>query len=205
MFNPKLFTCSICGEQVSKRGSLHIGNGKRACREHQETFQKSVEAKQRENPQKQVKRNRKNNQINFLTPSCSICNQTGLPQDIWYTKVLIEWQKWEFIHGKSPNIFDPVEIKEASGFLADTPCLYYVSWKGKNSKIKIPFRAYQIASFIGQLFVCPSCLKEYEFETIGEERIKNIKPGDLSKLGLLAEVVRPELRKLAEKEMKRDN
>jgi len=40
---PKIFTCSLCRKQVTKPKSYALGDGSRACRHHQEAFQKHQE------------------------------------------------------------------------------------------------------------------------------------------------------------------
>lgn len=203
------YTCKICGKEVSKRGSIHVGNGERACREHSAVFDMALDEKKKEMPAaaapKSPYHNRERKALDF-SPRCFICNERGLPQDQWYIRLLTEWEKYETIHGHPPNLFNPQETAEVAGILKGIPCLFYVKWEGRNTKIRIPSAAYQAARVMGFILACQKCVAEKGLITESDEASKGLSLDDIAAHSVTYELVlKPLLRKIAEKELQRDN
>jgi hypothetical protein len=216
--------CSVCGETVNKAQTLHIGDGKRACRKHSETTQKSQEVlaeKQRAELERAKKRYAPPNHADdslILAPHCGVCNAIGLRQDEWTYRLLVEWQKYEIIHNKHHNIFDPKESRTAAGSLIGVPCLMWVEWKGANTKIRVPFKLYQFIQLQQQILggapegvvpaflVCAKCVQEAGFKTMAQERDEKMDGEQFWKVAmLLASVSRPLIEETARKELAADN
>jgi len=216
--------CSICGETVNKAQTLHIGDGKRACRKHSETTQKSQEVLA-ERQKAELERTKKRyappkhaDDSLILAPHCGVCDAIGLRQDLWSYRLLVEWQKYEIVHGKHHNIFDPVESKMAAGCLIDIPCLIWVEWKGENTKIRVPFKLYQFIQLQQQILqgapegavpaflVCAKCAQEAGFKTLIQERDEKMDGEQFWKVAmLLASVSRPIIEETARQELAADN
>lgn len=219
--------CSICGETVNKAQTLHIGGGKRACRKHSETAKKSqdtltAEAEKRKADLEKAKKRyappKHADDSLILAPHCGVCDAIGLRQDLWSYRLLIEWQKYEIIHGKHHNIFDPAEAKVAAGQLLSIPCLMWVEWKGQNTKIRVPFKLYQFIQLQQQILqgapegavaaflVCAKCVKEAGFKTLMQERDEKMDGEQFWKTAmLLAAVSRPLIEEKAREELAANN
>ena len=143
--------CSVCGQEVNKAQTLHIGGGKRACRSHDGTLDASKRECDRIARQKQAEAdkitkakeaNRHEREAFTLEPHCSICGKVGIRQEEWYTRLLIEMKKHEIIYGAPINPFTG-DMKKVAGALANVTCLFYVLWRGKNTSVKLPHKVYE--------------------------------------------------------------
>lgn len=212
--------CSICGKEISKRQSLSIGDGKRACREHQETQQAAHQlaaeekaAKVREQAEKQkAKRVHQEQAHESLKPRCWICQKEGLRQDEFYLRWLIETTKYELRTGQTSFIFDPEEMRKAVGALQGERCLFFVQWNEKNKNIRVPYRTYQMIQMSEQIFgtgtllVCGECCQEKGFVTVTDERSKNLEFDDLTRAAAAYEVfAKPVVEAIAKTELEAAN
>ena len=211
----KQVKCSVCGEMVNKAQTLHVGEGKRACRKHSTTATTSQailseEAKKKEAEVKELEEKRKSWRREetpaVMLPSCWICRKKGLRQDVWYSRLLIEHAKYELVEGHPPNPFNTAEAMVAAGPLVGVPCLMYVEWKGKNKRVQVPYQAYQSIMLQGDLMgeaavptllVCTDCCREKGFQTKSEEHAEKLTAEQLKNWMVVAELARPDLQKMA--------
>lgn len=206
------YICAICGVSISKRKSVSIGDGKRACRTHQEALDKSqsiLEAEKVEKVEKQKPKKRafSPEQIS-IKPTCWICRKEGMRQDEYFMRMLVENQKHEIKTGLPINPFNPTEVRQAAGALAGELCLFFVEWVGKNKKIRLPYRTYESVRLaedmfgLGVMLICPTCCKEKGFETLTDQRLDSMGFEGLMNQSIIYEgFVKPEIEKIALEEM----
>ena len=212
----KTVTCCICGEQVSKRQTLAVGPGQRACRKHDNTQEKSHELLIEEKKKNQVLTSHFQKQKNQWTtksqltslpkvPTCMICGTPGLRQNEWYSRLLIEYAKFEEIHGHPTNPFDLEESKKAAGVLAGVPCLWYVAWKGENTKAELAYNTYQFAKMFGTLLACSGCCESKGLITMTQQQTEKLTFEQLTYWAVIAEMTQPTIKDIAIKELSQNN
>lgn len=216
--------CHICNQEVTKRSTIAIGNGKRACREHPEAQTAAGELVQQakdkaaaeQRRQEQAKIDRRHQQERMTTPlrpRCWVCEEEGMRQDEWYTRWLIETQKYELVHGKPANPFNFEEMAKALESLKGQRCLFWVKWTGANKKIKLRYRAYELVRIAEQMMggeaimlVCGQCCKEKGFTTMSDERSKEITLEQMMNWAAVYEVVsKPIVEAVARTELEQRN
>lgn len=207
----KTSQCVICGEEVTRRKSYSVGNG-RACRIHeeaQEKFKELTENAQRDKEARQAKKvkEKEHKRTLSLKPCCWICHSDGVRQDEFYMRWLIETTKYEIVEG-SLNIFDPEEMKKAVGELKDERCLFYVEWSGGNKKIGVPIRVYELIQMSEQMFgtanllVCQDCCDKKGFRRMIDQSVEKMTFDDLVKQSVAYEtIVQPVVEELAKSEL----
>jgi hypothetical protein len=212
---PKVICC-ICGQEVNKAQTLHIGDGKRACKSHEGTIEASQRERQKIAQQKHdeaVKLEDKKKRKPFtLKPHCMICGEEGIYQEEWYTRMMVELKKYEITHGQPINPFTD-DIRKACGVLADVPCLFYVLWHGTNTKIKIPLEAYQFTQLQKSfgidepiLTICHKCVAKKNFISFSQERIEAIEADNFLTIAeVMHTVIEPEIMKIAIREISESN
>lgn len=214
--------CCICGQEVNKAQTLHIGEGKRACKSHEGTIESSklelekiarrkkdeIENTIRAKEAKQQERKRQNITVE---PHCLICGKKGLRQEEWYTRYMIETKKYEITHGKP---FNPLLETSPFDALNGVACLFYVLWHGENAKIKVPFDVYQLTQIQKSmgieepiLLVCQDCVVAKRFISLSHERIERLMNDDnfFKLIGIANAVIEPEIMRTAMQEIIESN
>ncbi len=201
--------CSICGQEVTKRQSLSVGDGKRACRSHTETQEKAaqladqarlVKAKKALAPKK---KSEERQEESLPAPRCWICHRPGIRQDEFFTRYLIETEKLQ-LQGRSWNPFSPDEtvISQFKECFGDKPCLFWVEWKGANTKVRLRMSTYNLVQMTNVMLVCPACCKEKGFVTMTDERLKGMTLEDMHVQAVAYEVlVQPAIEEIAKGEL----
>jgi len=215
---PKV-VCCVCGQEVNKAQTLHIGGGKRACKSHEGTLDSSkLElakiAQQKKNEIESITRAKDKEDvwtIGRLEPHCLICGNVGLRQEEWYTRYMIEMKKYEITHGKRFNPFtDTMQISA----LKAVACLFYVAWHGNNTNVRIPCSTYQFVQLQKSLgidepilLVCQDCIVEKGLLSIAQERMESIVYDDnfFQLAGLLHAAIEPEITHTAMQEIIESN
>jgi hypothetical protein len=212
---PKV-VCSICGKEVNKAQTLHIGGGKRACKSHEGTLEasKAELEKTQQKKQKEVEAAKKKKETREVPPEfqpeCMICRCKGLRQEEWYTRLMIEMKKHQITY---PDIKSHPDLPRIQA-LVGIPCLYYVMWRGDNTKIRIPHRAYQ--TILTQqslgidepiLLVCQDCIMKKKFTTYAQERMIELMKDDslLQTVARLSKTISFEFQKIAMREIAESN
>jgi len=169
--------CDICNQNVLKSRTSHIGNGKRACKIHEAVADMATKAAESVKSIHEVGRHHKKRPLiestgpEFsLVPHCAVCNMLGLRQDDWLSRLLINQAKYELVYG-APNPFDAEEMQKAAGDLRGVPCLWFVAWKGNNTKIRLSHDAYQVATLLGFTLICSSCCIKHGVSRQGDDSI----------------------------------
>ncbi len=170
----KVFTCAICGEQVTRPKSYALPDGSRACRSHQEAqdgfkqrekIQESTKAKERElQEKKQFLKTPEGwkERIDWPKCHCWTCGTQGMsPQDVKFRmlvgleKTMLLFKPEDFLTGK---FFE--DLKSACG--VDSPLWLYAVTENIKGKIlnRTKFEMRPVVSFAGYTQLCPKCAAE---------------------------------------------
>jgi hypothetical protein len=203
--------CSICGKEVNKKRTYHIGDGKRACKEH-DGVEKRKNALQISETvrQKEAVRNSRPKAPSRLSrtlsknpgkPCCWLCGLDGIDARKFYLNKLIRMEKHELMHGEPGNIFDPKHPVNAAE--EEAPIFIIPLSKVEHLVKNIPDEGIRsMVPFVGVVAMCPLCMKKHEVPFPGGEvTIEN-----LHKMGVAYElVVKDKIRKMAIHEMTERN
>ena len=117
---PKQVTCSICGEQVLKAQTSHIGNGERACKSHSNTDQQALNAQQNIKNKHSKGRTIKTRAHwskqplrSTIGPTCTLCGKEGIPIADIYKLMLYGMEKIRASGQQLDFINMPEQIKTA--------------------------------------------------------------------------------------------
>lgn len=198
-------TCKICGKSTSKRHSLHIGNGERACREHPETQALADKAHgvieaQHAATQQKWKPTHEPQQWD-PRPKCMVCDHVGLRSDEFFTRLLIENEKYTMTTGKLPNFFDTKEMQKTKGSLTGVACLLPIELDViKQRHIKLTRIGWQVAQMLNLAFVCADCVNKLNLPNpLPQPTFEQI-----SEMAIVAELIRPEVQRIAGEELVKD-
>jgi hypothetical protein len=171
---PKTVTCSVCGETVSKRKTLLLKDGSRACRSHEgvedqasQLWKEEQEKKDREARAREQEKSRYAPFEHPVEPCCWFCGKVGLRQDVFFTRMLVCGEKYQLKTGKTPNIFDMKEAQEVYREMNGKKCLWVVSVTDEN-RDKIKSTALRGMSMVvdlaGGVLICQACADKHKIE-----------------------------------------
>lgn len=182
-------SCFICGQSVSKRKTLAVGEGYRACRNHSDVLEMSQLLQKKEKDKRDRRREqetlerkaRQEKKLHKFIPRCLICGEEGLRQDSFYLQWLITSTHYEYIPlGNAPPIFD-LKMMAAPLLELNQQCLYFVRWVGPNTKISLNENTTRVIMLCQQVcdpvvfLACGKCCKEKNLmPVISERNNKNI-------------------------------
>jgi hypothetical protein len=202
----KQVVCSICKETVNKAVTYHVGGTDRACRSHEGVVEKkaSLDAQKQKASQmslqkaehRQASYTQTSWSQDYKTPKCWVCMNTGLRQQEFFLRVLVEMQKQEKIHGGPVNPFDPkhqVALKERCIFILPKDKAH-----GMLKFVREDFR--QIVDMSGMISICGPCCGHFKIEAMPPVKWEDLKTGMI-----LSEIIKPVITELAVKELTRDN
>lgn len=201
----KRCVCNICGQEVNKASTFHVGEGQRACKTHQGVQEKrdQLEQRQREEIQKSLRRENAPEPTRsgeyIFKPSCWVCRVTGIRQDEFYTRVLIEREKGRQIYGPV-NPFDLSHPANQHGI--KEPCIFIVA-KEKCLQIiaKIKWDLRSLVDMMNVVALCGQCVHKYNIEVF-----QKMDMGKLMEFMAAHElIVQPAIEKIASAELRRDN
>ncbi len=210
---PKMTTCSICGKEVTKKSTLMMNDGSRACRSHDGIEDQSLKRikKENENRRRQQQRFRERTRAprdNYIPhdfkPKCMICgHQPVMLARDFYQRAIIEMEKHKITHTKVANLFDVEGAKKIFGKLMDYRPIYPITKKlNKNLEKFVPRRFRDAVDVVGFIWACNKCIGEHSLDT----GIPEIKPEDMLTVGMaLGKIMKPVFKAIAEKELLRDN
>lgn len=204
----KQVVCVICKETVNKAVTYHVGGMDRACRKHEGVAEKKTaldqaKAKKATDQLQKVEHLHQARQDSMWEPMkdpsiprCWVCMNTGIRQQEFYFRVLVEMQKQEKILGGPVNPFDPkhrIHMKDR--------CIFVILKEkalGILKFVREDFR--QIVDMSGVLSICGDCCGTLKIEPL--EPIKSVSLEDAVVLGML---MKPVIEEIAVKELVRDN
>lgn len=208
---PKTIICSICGNEVTKRSTYAIGDGKRACRHHEGVDEQAQRAQADLKVQQQAiadkwkkKRTWRSSELPAFDPSpkCFCCKTPGMRQQEFFLQMLVAGERYEMETGQPLNPFDPEANKKAYSHLKGTVCLWYVAYDP--DKMRLPYHSRMAAQIIGVTLLCQKCCDKFGIDP------NPVKPDtgleDLAKIGAVYEVLfRPTVREIAKEQLERAN
>ncbi len=197
--------CSICNKDVTKGSTLHIGDGKRACKFHPGVTEKSeqlaqLEAGRIKDQQERAKPKAPHplyDRQNMFKPKCWRCGETGIYEQDWFGRMLINMEKHEITTGGPANPF-------TTRFAPAERCIYRLSKDVLNGKWdKIPRVSNQLIEISGIVCLCIDCMSNMK---IDPPACKDMTAEKLIQFSGLYEVaMKPVIREMAAKELARDN
>lgn len=178
-----LVVCFICNDNVSKRSTLAVSDGKRACRHHSQVKEMAQQLQQdheEQSEQREIERTlrrmqRANNKLSKFSASCLICGEEGLRQDEFYLRWLITANKHEFLGSNGVPICDPRMMAATLLALPEQRCLYFCLWINQNTKISLSqsirdvFVACQEVRNPVVFLACGKCCKARKIMTVTDE------------------------------------
>jgi len=224
----KMFTCSICSKEVSKRQSNSLPNGTRACSTHPEAQNAAEEARRKVNnhlltaeQRRKEEWNKKFNHtqdmpVSPLIPQCFCCNRQGLHQQDFAYRVLIAQQKMELeghntlsftvtTNGKlvhNPKYFELMkEYMKSPDMTGDHiyVCLKIVDInKNKHIFSALHPNAKMAAELTGAAMLCHKCLSNLKINVDPEN---NPTLDQISRVAATIDIFKPELQKVAQQEL----
>lgn len=161
----KTVKCSVCGEIVSKKKTLAVGDGQRACRTHENTQQQAKtqqnerKAEEEQRKQAQEARNPRNKPKgdHVFVPKCSCCQKEGLQQQEYFMQILLANKRYELEYGQPLSIFDNKEKQLA--YRDIRPCLWLLPYD--SSKMKLPYPYIGYSKLSGLALLCDDCCKKF--------------------------------------------
>lgn len=201
----KQVTCSICKETVNKAVTYHVGGADRACRKHEgveETKAALDQAKVQKAAAEVRKLERRREPVwgpleTSMKPKCWVCMNTGLRQQDFFMRILIEMQKQEKIHGQV-NPFDPkyqVRLNERCIFiLSKAKCEPALRFIREDFKMLVDMAG-------GIVSICGPCCGTLKIEALAPVNLDQ-----LVRAGTFFEIVmKSVVSEIAAKELARDN
>jgi len=178
---PKKVRCSVCGEEVLKSQTYHVGDGKRACKSHEGVQDKAVALKDQEHRRvkgdvqfavgkKRFKLQQTTNPAPFdFTPRCFFCKHPGASEQEFAMASLVAMERVK-MSGKMPNFFTEEgmkTIRDKHPLKGKRVLLQRFAKKDALSRMTV-YRALgldnqQVFDFLGGLVVvCSKCFLKWE-------------------------------------------
>lgn len=202
----KQVVCSICKETVNKAATYHVGGTDRACKKHEGVAAKKAELDVRKQVahEKSVQKLERRMEPRWsdlseaMKPKCWVCMNTGLRQQEFFMRILIEMRKQEIIHQGPINPFAPehqIRLKER--------CIFVLS--AETCKNALPYIREDFRMLVdmggGFLAICGHCCG-----TLKIEALRPVTWDQLTNGAAIFEVfMKPVLQGIAAKELARDN
>lgn len=200
----KQVMCSICKETVNKAVTYHVGGSDRACRKHEGVIEKKTQldvkkaVDQAKSIQKLNRRAEPMWSAEPTKPKCWVCMNTGLPQQEFFMRILIEMQKQEKIHQGPVNPFAPehqIRLKER--------CIFVLS--AETCKNALPYIREDFRMLVdmggGYLAICGDCCSVLKIQALRPVSWDQLTTG----MVLFEVFMKPVVKEIAAKELARDN
>jgi len=200
----KQVVCSICKETVNKAATYHVGGTDRACKIHEGVIEKkaALDVKKAVDQAKSIQKLERRMEPKWssepMQPKCWVCMNTGLRQQDFFMRILIEMQKQEKIHQGPVNPFAPehqIRLKERCIFvLSAAACKNALPYIREDFRMLVDMGG-------GFLAICGHCCG-----TLKIEALRPITWNELTTGMTMFEVfMKPVVKEIAAKEMARDN
>ncbi len=166
---PKTVTCSICGLVVGKKQTLHVGEGLRACRTHEETLQKSEVLVREQKKEERPKEKRPKETLHdfgakhskwkdFIQNHCWCCCKKGIGIREMYYQALVGLEKLRLKGEQLDFLNMPAQVKKETG-LAKTPTLVTLEVTNDISD-HLHKMAKELYFYTKNATLCVECLKK---------------------------------------------
>jgi hypothetical protein len=184
--------CSVCGETVTKRSTLNVGDGERACRSHGEAVEASNKVQAKAEAEKLIQQRKheefygpRSKDFEVLDPTerrCWVCGREGVHQQDFHLRILRCMDQWQSDHDKTPNFFDDKEMDKVLKPMSGTVCLWVVPY-GSAETIQryrklLRHHLREVANIAQAFMVCPFCVKEHGI-TLPQVKFTGVKAATL--------------------------
>lgn len=196
---PPKIHCSVCHQEVLKSTTLSVGNGQRACRNHEGVESQSASVQEllaKKCEQGRTVRREREKHWNFPSgPSCYICNAEGITEQEFHMRLLVAHKQVELETGShvmpSDNmnaVLARMGIKEGSSIIRciAKDVIRPEEWQRIISHITQ--RDCKIASSIGIVGVCLQCCDKLNLSNPIAEMVGKLSLEDMYMLGASADV-----------------
>ncbi len=213
---PPMTTCSICKKEVMKAQTYHVGDGKRACKEHEGVVDKKtqleVEAaakKEKEIKDKEAAEQQREQQTRIdQLPFCWLCHAKGVTEQDIYANILITTEK-EKLKGNYLHPFVPdyhQKMRAAMGLKDGEVLTVITSFACEHThpitkKLKSLYR--QGVGMFGWISLCQDCSKKNGFEKPPSPKI-NMDMNQLQNWAVIYEMSRPKITEIAQRALDRE-
>jgi hypothetical protein len=202
----KQVVCSICKQTVNKAVTYHVGGTDRACKIHEGVVEKKaqLDVKKADDQARSLQKlNRRlepkwSELTEIMKPKCWVCMNTGILQQEFFMRILIEMQKQEKIHQGPVNPFDPkymIRLKER--------CIFLLS--SETCKNALPYIREDFRMMVdmggGFLAICGPCCGTLKIEALRPVSWDEITTG----VAIFEVFMKPVVKAIAAKELARDN
>lgn len=200
----KQVVCSICKETVNKAVTYHVGGQDRACKKHEGVVEKkaALDVKKADDQARSIQKLNRRLEPKWSTdpmkPKCWVCMNTGLQQQDFFLRILIEMQKQEKIHRGPVNPFAPehrIRLKER--------CIFVLN--AKTCENALPYIREDFRMLVdmggGYLAICGDCCAVLKIQAL-----RPVTWDELTTSMAMFEVfMKPVVKEIAAKELARDN
>ena len=201
--------CAICGKETSKGKTYAIGDGKRACRDHEGVAEKGELRKAQEQRRliDQTNQHKKPKRPKYkpipTAPACWVCEKEGINAREFFLQRLVDSEKHSLIHGITNPFTDPDHPLMSRK--AEKPVIFALTkerlgekWDEIYKKVKPDFRMLMdMAGFMG---ICADCCVAVNFNPLPK-----VSMDEIDKMMPVTSMIRPALRDEAMRQMGRDN
>lgn len=202
----KQVICSICKATVNKAVTYHVGGTDRACKSHEGVSEKKetleqAKVKKAEAEVRKLERRREpvwGPAETALVPKCWVCMNSGLRQQEFFMRILIEMRKQDKIHGGPVNPFDPkhqIRLQERCIFiLPKAKCEAALRYIREDFKMLVDMAG-------GIVAICGPCCGTLKIEALAPVNLEDIALAD----AVFEVVMKPTVDKIVAQELARDN
>jgi hypothetical protein len=200
----KQVVCSICKQTVNKAATYHVGGTDRACKIHEGVVEKkaALDVKKADDQARSVQKLNRRLEPKWSTepmqPKCWVCMNTGLRQQDFFMRILIEMQKQEKIHRGPVNPFAPehrIRLKER--------CIFLLS--AETCKNALPYIREDFRMLLdmggGYLAICGDCCSVLKIQALRPVTLDQL----TTSMAVFEVFMKPVVQEIAAKEMARDN
>jgi hypothetical protein len=204
--------CSICGVETSKRKTYAVGDGKRACREHEGVTEQAEKKKRVEKnrllSQKKAEKDRKffgHRQPEPIpkSPHCWVCRKDGIGAREFYMQKVIDIEKHHIVHGTTNPFTDkehPMNVR------TEQPVIFTIDRSAMSEEVrnKVWHRTHRdfqvLLQIAGLVSICADCCLK-----VGFDPTPKITPEQLKQGMNITAVLKPVYHKEALRQLRRDN
>jgi len=200
----KQVVCSICKQTVNKAVTYHVGGEDRACKTHEGVIEKkaALDVKKAVDQAKSIQKLERRMEPKWssdpMQPKCWVCMNTGLRQQEFFMRILIEMQKQEKIHQGRVNPFAPehqIRLKQR--------CIFVL--RAETCKNALPYIREDFRMLVdmggGFLAICGHCCGTLKIEALRPVTWDELTTG----MAMFEVFMKPVVKEIAAKEMARDN
>jgi hypothetical protein len=202
----KQVVCSICKQTVNKAVTYHVGGTDRACKTHEGVVEKKavLDVKKADDQARSIQKlNRRlepkwSEPSDWMKPKCWVCMNTGIRQQEFFMRILIEMQKQETIYQGPVNPFAPehqIRLKER--------CIFVLS--AETCKNALPYIREEFRMMVdmsgGILSICARCCGVLKIEALRPVSWDDLTTG----MAVFEVFMKPVVKAIAAKELARDN